>query len=110
MAISEDGTQLIVNEGRKYEKYDALPGPAEGCFTDRPGVYGFCNEANRTELTGSCMITYRSLLTGELIQPTIPALRACDLPVGATASESPKPLGALVRWCRTSISGVNVLR
>lgn len=84
--ISEDGTQLIVNEGRKYEKYDLLPGPAEGCITDRRVVYGFCIEANRTELTGSCMITCRSLLTGEVIQPTIPAVRACDLPVGATAS------------------------
>jgi subtilisin family serine protease len=90
ITISEDGTQMIVNEGMKREKYDALPPGPEGCFPNTPGVFGFCVEANRTESTVSCMITYRSLATGAILEPKVSARYACDLPVGTTAAVKAK--------------------
>lgn len=86
VAISEDGSQMIINEGMKYEKYDALPSGPEGCSPNRPGDFGYCIEANRTESTVSCMITYRSMATGAILEPKVSARWACDLPAGMTAA------------------------
>ena len=86
VAISEDGTQLIVNEGMKHESWDALPAGPEGCSPVQPGIFGFCNIANYTESNASCMVTYRSFATGDIIEPSIPARYACELPVGASAA------------------------
>ena len=86
VAVSEDGSTMIVNEGMKYEKFDALPSGPEGCSPTQPGIYGYCVEANRTESNATCSVTYRSLSTGVVIEPRIPALYACELPVGAMAA------------------------
>lgn len=80
VAISEDGTQLILSEGMREESWDALPGGSEA------GNQGFFITADHRVSTASCMITYRSLATGVVIQPTIPAVYACDLPVATTAA------------------------
>jgi len=86
VAISEDGTQMIINEGMKYEKFDGLPSGPEGCSPTQPGVFGYCVEANRTESNATCSVTYRSLQTGDSLAPRVPALYACELPVGAMAA------------------------
>jgi subtilisin family serine protease len=87
VAISEDGRVMIVNEGMKSTKYDALPPGPEGCYPDgQPGIFGFCITENYSESNATCSVTYRSLSTGAVIEPRIPALYACGLPVGATAA------------------------
>lgn len=83
---------MIITEGMKHEKYDALPSGPEGCSPNGPRTYGYCVEANRTESYATCSVTYRSLETGELVAPRVSTLHACELPVGTMSSVKAKSL------------------
>jgi hypothetical protein len=82
MEISEDGSQLIVQEGMEARRSTARPG---GCPETMPT--GWCNGDPEQVTPVGCQITYRSMATGAIIPPAIPTRQSCIN--GGVGSASP---------------------
>jgi subtilisin family serine protease len=73
MEMTEDGQQVIVQEGVDSWRYTSKPG---GCPETDPT--GWCNgDAQATVTPTGCQITYRSTAKDSIIMPIIPTHQAC---------------------------------
>lgn len=71
MEMTEDGFQVIVQEGMEVRRSTGRPG---GCGESNPT--GWCNGDPETVTPTGCQITYRSTVTGAPVT-TIPTRQAC---------------------------------
>jgi hypothetical protein len=89
MEMTEDGTQVIVQEGLEARTSTIRPG---GCGDNNPT--GWCNGDPEQITPVGCQITYRSTQTGQPIPPDIPTRQSCIN--GGVGSASPS-VGAIGR-------------
>jgi hypothetical protein len=95
MEMSEDGTQLIVQEGMEARRSTTRPG-GDAC----QGTTDWCDSDPETITPVGCQITYRSMQTGAILPAAIPTRQACIN--GGVGSASPS-VGGIGRGPRLKI-------
>lgn len=82
MEMTEDGSQVIVQEGMEVRKSTGRPG---GCGESNPT--GWCNGDPEQVTPVGCQITYRSSVTGQPMPPNILTHQACiNWAIGSAAA------------------------